>query len=283
LRLVSLDLERASRQIDPNRLVGIDPTRHTRSRRRGAGTRSAGSRPSDAALEDHHVTPITHREREGIDSVVLDIRDRDSIADALSDQDSVVHLAGNPSPGAAWKGVLDVNIDGTRNVFEATVEHDLDRVVFASTNHVSQMHNIGDIESPETLREDASPVTVTDPVRPDSYYAVSKVAGEATGSFYADYHGIEVVNLRIGWLLTTDELREKQADEEDVARYARAMWLSPRDCRNVIGAAVETDLTESPVTVNAVSRNQDRYLSLIEAIRTLGYEPQDDSSEVLAE
>ena len=251
---------------------------------RVAVTGAAGGvgRQALRALEDHRVTPITHRKREGIDSVVLDVKDRGALDDALSDQDVVVHLAGDPSPRAAWESVLTVNIDGTRNVFEAAVENGLDRVVFASTNHVSQMHNVGEAGSPETLREDATPVTIADRVRPDSYYAISKVTGEAIGSYCSDRHGIEVVNLRIGWLLERDDLLEKQESGEDEARYARAMWLSPRDCRNVIRAAVEAEVKESPVTVNAVSRNQDRYLSLIEAIRTLGYEPRDDSSEALS-
>lgn len=250
---------------------------------RVAVTGAAGSVGKQAlqALADHNVTSITHHTHEGIDSVILDIRSRDSLMDALSNQDIVVHLAGDPSPEAGWESALNVNIDGTRNIFEAAVENDLNRVVFASSNHVSQMHNIGDVESPETLREDADPVTIADPVRPDSYYAVSKVTGEAIGSFYSDYHEIEVVNLRIGWLLTLDELREKQASEEAVARYARAMWLSPRDCRNIIRAAVEAKLKDLSVTANAVSRNQERYLSLVEATRKLNYKPRDDSNEVL--
>lgn len=251
---------------------------------RVAVTGAAGSvgRETLAGLADHDVTPITHREREGIEGPVLDVVDPGALDGALDGHDVVVHLAGNPSPAADWDSVLTVNIDGTRNVYEAARKNDLDRVVFASTNHVMQMHNIGERDSPGTQRSDARPVTVGDSTRPDSYYAVSKVAGEALGSYYADRYDLEVVNLRIGWLLTESELHEVQAEPESRARYARSMWLSPRDCRDGVRAAVEADIESSPTTVNLLSRNRDRYLSLVEGMRTLGYEPRDDSAEALS-
>ena len=59
------------------------------------------------------------------------------------------------------------------------------------------------------------------------------------------------------------------------------MWLSPRDCRDVVEKAVTADLPENPLTVNAVSRNRERYLSITETMRGLGYEPRDDSAEVV--
>nr|WP_269844131.1 hypothetical protein [Halegenticoccus soli] len=59
------------------------------------------------------------------------------------------------------------------------------------------------------------------------------------------------------------------------------MWLSPRDCRDAIRAAATAELSESPVTVHAVSRNDDRYLSLTHGHRAIGYRPRDDATEAL--
>lgn len=248
-----------------------------------AVTGAAGSvgRQALRAFDDHEVVPVTHREHEDIESRLMELTDPDSIRDALRGCEVVVHLAGNPSPDAEWESVSDVNVDGTRSVFEAALDHDVERVVFASTNHVMQMHSIDDPSDPESMRERPGPVTVDDRPRPDSFYAVSKVAGEALGSYYADRHGLDVVNLRIGWLLDREGLRERQERSREHARYARAMWLSPHDCRDVIRRAATHPLDASPVTVNAVSRNQERTLSLIEALRELDYRPRDDSSEVL--
>ncbi|UPV73292.1 NAD(P)-dependent oxidoreductase [Halorussus limi] len=237
------------------------------------------------ALCGHDVTPITHRDHEDLDGPTLDVTEREAFADALAGQDVLVHLAGNPSPDADWDGVFEPNVGGTYNAYEAARQNDLDRVVFASSNHAVQMYNTDDPAEPESMREDARVVRPDDPTRPDSYYGVSKVAAEALGDFYADRHGVEVVNLRIGWLMDEDDLRETQDadDEADAARarFARAMWLSPGDCREAIKCAVDADLPESPVTGHAVSRNDDRYLSLTETMRKLDYRPRDDSAEVL--
>lgn len=233
------------------------------------------------ALCGHDVTPITHREHEELDGPTLDVTDADAFADALDGRDALVHLAGNPSPDADWDGVFEPNVGGTYNAYEAARENGVERVVFASSNHAIQMYNVADPAEPETMREDARAVRPDDPTRPDSYYGVSKVAAEALGDFYADRHGIEVVNLRIGWLMDEEELRETQGENSEKARFARAMWLSPRDCREAIRCSVEADLPESSVTAHAVSRNDDRYMSLTETMRELGYRPRDDSAEVL--
>jgi NAD dependent epimerase/dehydratase family len=60
------------------------------------------------------------------------------------------------------------------------------RVVFASSIHVTGFYPAG------------RPTSPTDPVRPDTWYGVSKVYGEAVGRLYADKHGLSVVCLRLG-------------------------------------------------------------------------------------
>lgn len=233
------------------------------------------------ALGDHEVTAITHREHEGLDSVTLDITDAEKLTEAVADHDVIVHLAANADPRDSWDEVSDVNVQGTYNVFEAARETSVSRVVFASTNHVTHMYNAEDPTNSETLAEGARAVTTDEPVRPDTFYGVTKVTGEAFGSYYADRHGIEVVNLRIGWLLNRDALTEHATREESHARYAQAMWLSPEDCQQSIHRAVEANLSENPLTVNVVSNNRDRYLSLTTARCEMGYHPQDDSADVV--
>lgn len=236
-----------------------------------------------AAFEgtDHTVTPITHDESEDLESEVADVTNPDRVGEVLAGQDAVIHLAANPSPEADWGALNEVNVDGTYNVYEAAVENDLDRVIFASTNHVSHMYNAVSPDEPESLIEDPDVIDPDDPPRPDSYYGVSKVAGEALGSYYADLHGLKVVNLRIGWLMDRSDLEETQDDTERRARFARAMWLSPDDCRNAIRGATTASLSENPVTVNVVSANDDRYLSLTHTIRGIDYRPRDNATEAL--
>ena len=40
------------------------------------------------------------------------------------------------------------------------------------------------------------------------------------------------------------------------------------------------DLPENPVTVDAVSRNDERFHSITETMRLLGYEPRDAAADV---
>jgi len=233
------------------------------------------------ALDGHDLTPITHRDHDDLDGIVLDVTDRESLTEALEGQDVVIHLAANASPNASWESVDEVNINGTYNVYEAARANDVDRIVFASSHHIAHMHNTTDQARAGTTKESPSIVRPDSGSRPDSYYAVSKITGEGLGSFYADRYGIDVVNLRIGWLLSEDELREKQDNSPARARHARANWLSPRDCRNALQKAVENDLSKSPVTINVISQNDDRYLTLTESLQSLGYQPRDNAATVL--
>jgi L-arabinose 1-dehydrogenase [NAD(P)+] len=120
----------------------------------------------------------------------------------------------------------------------------------------------------------------TDPPRPDGFYGVSKVAGEALGSYYADRHALEVLNVRIGWYLTREELREKLDGPPERERFARALWLSPEDCRQVMRRSATAALPESPLTIHAISANTGRYVTLAPTINAIDYHPRADSARV---
>jgi len=233
---------------------------------------------------DHELSPISRTEYEDIDTQLLDVEDRERFVDLIEGHDILIHLAANPSPDAEWDAVVGPNIEGTYNAYEAAVRNSLDRVVFASTNHVVNMYTIGDPTESESMRE--GPVEAIHPEvppLPDSYYGVSKVAGEALGNLYAHREGLEVVNLRIGWLQSTDQLADNVDDPGVESRFARAMFLSPRDCQQAILAASTAELPENSVTVNVVSRNDTRFLSLTESHQQIGYRPRDNAAEILAD
>jgi len=239
----------------------------------------------DAFGDDHAVVPFTHSEADGIDSTLLDVTDADDTRRKLDDVDAVVHLAGASSPDATWEAVSETNVEGTKHVLDAAVENGVDRVVFASSNHAVGAYNADDAADPESMTLDAAdPVRGDAPPMPDSLYGASKVACEGLTNVYAVRHGLDVVNLRIGWFMSEADLAAAAGDDVDPgnARFARAAWLSPRDCRDVHRKAALADLPESPLTLNAVSRNDDRYHTITETMQAIGYEPRDNSAEVLA-
>ena len=225
---------------------------------------------------------FTHSEHDDIDAELLDVTDADEVRATLDDLDVVVHLAGASSVDADWETAVETNVRGTKHVLDAAVENGVDRVVFASSNHAVGAYNSGGA-TPERMTEGAVRTVGADaPPRPDSLYGASKAACEALTTLYADREGLDVVNLRIGWYMSAADLREVVDDAApDEARFARALWLGPADCRDVHRKAATADLPENPVTVNAVSRNDDRVHSIAETMRLLGYEPRENAAEAL--
>ncbi len=188
------------------------------------------------------------------DWVRADIAQSEHLAPAMEAVDAVVHLAGEPDPRAPWERVHEANIVGTYHVFEAARRAGVRKIVFASTNHVMGMYD----------RDRQWPVYAAQPVRPDSLYGVSKAFGEALGRYFADEHGLSVVCLRIGWVLPEPR--------DEIARW---MWLSPRDCAQVVWRAIEADLGFG--LFYAASANGGRHWDITDTMERLGYRPEDDA------
>lgn len=195
------------------------------------------------------LTPLTAGD--GEETVTASVTDLDAMTEACAEVDAVVHLAGH-SGETDWLDTLKVNIDGTYTVFEAARRAGVPRVVYASSNHAAGYH-----PAQQDTPDYAFP-------RPDTFYGVSKVAGEALGSLYHDRHGLDVVCLRIG------TCAERPANER-----ALATWLSPDDCARLVEASITAPSPGFRV-VWGISANTRARWSLAEA-RSLGYEPQDDA------
>ncbi|CAL1172728.1 unnamed protein product, partial [Cladocopium goreaui] len=138
----------------------------------------------------------------------------------------------------------------------------------------------------------AASIRLSDPLGrtgPDSFYAVSKVFGEALGYLFSrvwmlrDVHqSFEFVALRIGWCLYEKPTDLKGDECED---YLRCMFLSQRDFKGFLRAALQRDLARHQgfLIAYAVSRNGLRSFDLQETIETLGYHPVDDAEDYYTE
>lgn len=185
---------------------------------------------------------------------VADLEDLPALEDALQGIDAVVHMAADSEVEATWESVLHNNIIGTYNVFEAARRAGVQRIVFASTNHVMGMYD----------RDRMWPIFADQPIRPDSLYGVSKAFGEALGRFWYDQHGVSVICLRIGWMLPEPH--------DEIARW---MWLSPRDCAQIVSRSIDSDVGFD--IVYAISRNAGRHWDITKTIEHLGYRPEDNA------
>jgi UDP-glucose 4-epimerase len=115
-----------------------------------------------------------------------DIRDYNALAAAIRGADIVFHLAAIPSVPRSIQDPApshQVNIDGTFNVLRASVEAKVERVVYAASSSA-----YGDTE--------VLPKVESMPPRPQSPYAVQKLAGEYYSSVFHSCFGLETVALR---------------------------------------------------------------------------------------
>jgi nucleoside-diphosphate-sugar epimerase len=207
-----------------------------------------------------------------------------SIRPAFRGVDAVVHLAGASSVDSPWEQVLANNVVGTYNVFEAARQAGVKRVVYASSNHTIGMYEVEGAPGIYDL-DDERTFNVSVPVRPDSLYGVSKVFGEALGRLYADRHQMDVICLRIGAVRESDDPTKAEAGRpfepfpvlttDQSRQRLRAVWLSHRDCAQLIQRALEAPVHWA--VVYGVSNNPRRFWDLGAARDLLGYEPLDSA------
>jgi uronate dehydrogenase len=114
-----------------------------------------------------------------------DLADKSAVDRLVDGVDGILHLGG-VSVEKPFDMVLNGNIIGAYNLFEAARHHGRPRMIFASSNHV-----VGYYRRDEKLDASVMP-------RPDSLYGVSKVFGESLASLYFDKFGPECLSIRIG-------------------------------------------------------------------------------------
>jgi len=228
-----------------------------------------------AGLRDAYlVRAIDRLPGEGID-LVADVRRVELLERALAGAAAVVELAATPRVDTPWAEVRDNNLAATLATLEAARRAGVDRVVLASSNHVTGLYEedepyasvvAGRYEGldPETLPR----IRVDWPVRPDGFYAVGKCAAEAAGRFYAEAHGLSVLCLRIGTVNAEDRPR-------DAREYATL--LTHRDLVQLVRRCLEAPAGLRFGVYYGVSRNTWRIWDVEEARTALGYEPLDDA------
>lgn len=171
----------------------------------------------------------------GEELILGDLEDLEALERASSGADVIVHLGGKADE-ADFEDILSANVLGTYNVFEAARRAGVSRVVYASSHHVTGFHPVSEM------------VSIDSDVRPDTYYGVSKVFGEALGRLYHDKWDLDVVCLRIGVC----------REEPETSDHLRT-WLSVPDSVRMVRAAATHDLADGFAIVYGVSDNTGRF------------------------
>ena len=88
-------------------------------------------------FQDRYDLKLTDiRAEEGADIIIGDLRKIDDMMNITRNVDVVIHLAAHPDDRDFHTQLLPDNIEGTYNVFEACRQNRVERIVYASTNHV---------------------------------------------------------------------------------------------------------------------------------------------------
>jgi uronate dehydrogenase len=212
---------------------------------RGVQLRSAGgTRP---------LTPLSPQE----EVMHGDLRDPAIVDRLLHGIEVLIHMAGT-SVERPLPEIIENNLRGLYEIYEGAHRHGVRRVVFASSNHAFGMHSVKD-----RLSLDA-------PFRPDGFYGLSKVWGEAMARMYWDKHGIEGVSLRIGTAI------EKPTEFRHLST-----WLGHDDLTQLIMRCIEAP-DVGYMAVWGVSNNARRYWDPAGSDK-LGYRPVQNAEDYAEE
>jgi uronate dehydrogenase len=203
------------------------------------------------------VTPVAPGR--GEESVTASVTDLAAMRAACYGADAVIHLGGIAGE-APWEQICEVNIHGTYVTFEAARQASVPRVIYASSNHAVGF----------TPRS-AFPVPDYAFPAPDTYYGVSKVAGEALAALYHHRHGMDAICVRI-----------LSCFERPSTPRMLSTWLSPDDTGRLFEACLTAPSPGFRVIFGVSANTRGGWVSLKEA-RALGYEPRDDAETYAAE
>ncbi|MEJ8563157.1 NAD(P)-dependent oxidoreductase [Yoonia sp. GPGPB17] len=183
-----------------------------------------------------------------------DLSSLDAALDVIEGADMVVHF-GAIADEAPWDDILQSNIIGAYNVWEAAYRHGVKRVVYASSVHAVGMH-----KKTDTIGLDV-------PHRPDTYYGLAKCFSEDLASLYWDKRGIEAVCLRIFSCAPATNAR------------SIGTWLSYDDLIHLVERSIDSPVVGFSI-VYGISNNDRAVVDNAKAGH-LGYRPK-DNAEIFA-
>ena len=242
----------------------------------------------ELTLLDVRTSDPDGKEIDGVHVVDLLNRDRDAYREHFRDVDAVVHSGFkgtvNHRHTDFWKEYENVMM--CYNVYQTCIEEDVRRVVMMSSNHAA------DFYEPLILEEKIDFVTKDDYPLTDNFYGWGKISYEALGFVFAtgsmnDGKRLENVQIRIG--APRDSVVE-DADPDNLKTLHRGLgaYLSKRDQAQLVIKSIEAeDIADRfgiPFQVfYGISGNTHRFWGITDAMKNIGYAPEDDSSVKFAE
>ena len=162
---------------------------------------------------------------------------------------AIIHFGAIPIEDTQ-SNILQNNIIGTYNLFEAARINKVKRIIFASSNHAIGFHR-----RTTKLNQFSNQ-------RPDSHYGLSKAFGEELARFYADKFNIKSMCIRIGTCLRIPEDRRHLST-----------WISYNDLTQLVDIGIKHKAIHHEIVYGA-SNNKKSWWNNSKAFQ-LGYKPKD--------
>jgi nucleoside-diphosphate-sugar epimerase len=226
--------------------------------------------------------------------LVADLTDPGQCYDALAGAVAVVHLAAIPAPEVrAASETFRINMLSTYNVLAAAEAHHLARVVYASSETILGLP----FDDPPAF----APIDETHPPRPETSYALAKLAGETIAGQFARRNGTPHVGLRISNIMEPTDYQAFPGYWDDARLRSWNLWgyVDARDVALACELALTADVQGHEVAIIAAAdtvmpgdsaglmaevypsvpirrelRGRETLLSIGRAQRLLGYEPR---------
>lgn len=183
--------------------------------------------------------------------VVCDLSDEEAVLKLVEGCDGIIHFGGK-SLESPFEEILEANLKGVYNLYEAARHHGMPRILLASSNHTVGFH-------PQNAKLDAKSV-----LKPDGLYGVSKCFAEALASLYHSKFGQETAIVRIG-----------SCFEEPTSHRMLATWMSYGDFISMIECIFKIQILGCPV-IYGVSNNDTKWWDNSD-VDYLGWAPKDNS------
>ncbi len=185
------------------------------------------------------------------EAMTCDLGDASAVDTLVEGCDAILHFGGISTENTFDK-ILNANIVGVFNLYEAARKHGVKRVLFASSNH-----SVGFHRQDNFIDADAT-------FRPDGLYGVSKCYGETIAMLYHDKFGIETARVRIGSCFP---------EPRDVRMLSS--WLSYDDFVRLAERVFTAPYLGCPV-IYGISNNSARWWDNSK-VSYLGWAPQDNA------
>lgn len=199
-----------------------------------------------------------------LDLPTVDVRNYDALIKMFPGHAVAIHLA--------WDTETDnfkserTNLENAvmfDNVYRAALAVAVPRVIMASSVHADRFYEpLGSVAK--------DPYIVPNP---DSPYGAHKVYMEMLGKWYASEKGLEVICIRFGGVNPENKPPRVENHSDIAQRAERAVWLSHRDCVELVKKCIETKaVPDNFAIIYGVSNNTRR---IHDISNPFGWKPKD--------